>query len=46
MDVVEGGNKIQITSRKFGMHVTSYMNHMYDITQSHKQGKYGVLQKG
>jgi hypothetical protein len=32
MDVVEGDNKIQIASRMFGVHITSYMNHMYGIT--------------
>jgi hypothetical protein len=46
MDVVEGGNKIQITSHMFGVHVTSHRNHMYGITQSHKKAKCGVLQKG
>jgi hypothetical protein len=45
MDVVEGGNKIQITSHMFG-DVTSHKNHMYGITQSHRIGKFRVLQKG
>lgn len=46
MDVIEGGNKIQIASRMFGVHVTSHVNHMYGITQSHRKNKSRVLQKG
>lgn len=46
MDVVEGGNKIQIASYVFGVHVTSLTNNMYGITQSHIKGKFEVLQKG
>jgi hypothetical protein len=36
MDVIEGGSKIQTTSKMFGVPVTSLRNHLYGITQSRK----------
>jgi len=32
MVIVEGGSKIQIASRMFGVPITSLKNHLYGIT--------------
>jgi hypothetical protein len=36
MDVIEGGSKIQIASKMFGVFITSLRKHLYGIAQSCK----------
>jgi hypothetical protein len=36
MDVIEGGSKVQIASKMFGVPITSLRNHLYGITHDNR----------
>lgn len=36
MDIIEGGSKVQIASKMFGVPITSLRNHLYGITHDNR----------
>jgi len=43
MESVEVGNNLHITIQRWGVHITSFCNYLYEITHSWKRGKTKVL---